>query len=593
MVADEQVSLYGLIIIPQRKVSYARINPREASQIFIRDAIMGEGLNTPMPFMRHNRRLLEEIRDKENRIRRRDLLVSEEEIFRLYRKPLEGVFDLKTLRQRIKERGGEGFLKMSRKDLMLYDPDETQLALFPDAISLGNNKFKCAYRFNPEKEDDGVTLKIPADLVPVVSPDAIDWLVPALLKEKIAALIKGLPKQYRKKLVPIAASVEKIMAEIPQGEGPLITTLGTFIYAQFGIDIPGPAWSENGLPDYLKMRLCIQDAQGKEIQTSRDKGVLKQAVLSTIDADEFESAQKAWQKTGIRRWDFDDLPDSVTVRGKSGTQCILYPALKDDPDDKRQVRLGLFKEREEALRAHQKGVAKLFTIHFSNELRFLKRKIGLPKGSERLTDYFGGQKHFEKSLYEAIVHDLFYRNIRKAADFKAHAGAVLKLGILDLGEKRLHRVVGVLDAYQATRKIVSNLETTNRANARAIDFLKRHRNDLATLVPETFISLYSDAQLGQLVRYIKTIGIRAQRGILNLEKEQERASDLRIYSERLNELVKSISPLTTAEKQGAIEDYFWLLEEYKVSIFAQELKTSIPVSRKRLEEKLKEIQRMV
>ena len=593
VVADEQVSLYGLIIIPQRKVSYVRINPREASQIFIRDAITGEGLKTPLPFMRHNRKLLEEIRDKENRLRRRDLLVSEEEIFRLYRKPLEGVYDLKTLRQRIKESGGDGFLKMSRKDLMLYDPDESELALCPDAISLGNHEFQCAYRFSPEQEDDGVTLKIPSDLVPIVSPDAIDWLVPALLKEKITALIKGLPKAYRKKLVPIAECVEKIMAEIPQGEGPLITKLGKFIYTQFGIDIPGPAWSEDGLPDYLKMRLCIQDAQGKEIQTSRDKGVLKQAVSSTINADEFESAQKAWQKDGIRRWDFGDLPDCVTVRGKSGTQWILYPALKDDLDDKRQVRLGLFKEREEALRAHQKGVAKLFTIHFSSELRFLKRKIGLPKGSQKLAVYFGGQKHFEKSLYESIVHGLFYRNIRKADEFKAHAGAVLKLGILDLGEKRLNRVVDVLEAYQATRKIFSNLETTNRANVRAIDFLKRLRNELATLVPQTFIALYDDAQLGRMVRYIKAIGIRAQRGILNLEKDQERTSELMIYSESLNDLVKSISPLTTAEKRGAIEDFFWMLEEYKVSIFAQELKTSIPVSRKRLDEKLKEIQRMV
>jgi len=123
--------------------------------------------------------------------------------------------------------------------------------------------------------------------------------------------------------------------------------------------------------------------------------------------------------------------------------------------------------------------------------------------------------------------------------------------------------------------------------------LKRLRNDLATLVPETFMALYSDAQLDRMVRYLKAIGIRAQRGILNLEKDQERTSELMIHSERLNDLVKSISPMTTAEKQGAIEDFFWLLEEYKVSIFAQELKTSIPVSRKRLDEKLKEIQRMV
>jgi len=593
VVADEQVSLYGLIIIPQRKVSYDRINPRQASQIFIRDAVMGEGLNTALPFMRHNRKLLEEIRDKENRIRRRDLLVGEEEIFRFYRKPLEGVYDLKTLMQRIEEWGGDGCLKMSREDLMLYDPDEKELALFPDAISIGKHEFPCAYRFSPETEDDGVTLKIPSDHVPVVSPDAIDWLVPGLLKEKIAALIKGLPKEYRKELVPIAECVERIMAEIPQGEGPLITTLGKFIYSQFGIDIPGPAWSENGLPDYLIMRLCIHDAEGKEIQTSRGKSVLKQTISSSIDPDEFESAQKAWQKAGIRRWDFRDLPDSVTVRGKSGTQWILYPALKDDSDDKRHVRLCLFKEREEALRAHKRGVAKLYSIYFSKELKFLKRKMALPKGSQKWADYFGGQTHFQKRLYESIVHDLFYRNIRKAVDFKAHAGVVLKQGFLDLGEKRLNGALGVLAAYQATHRIVSNLETTNRANALAIDFLKHLRNDLATLVPENFMALYSDAQLGRIVRYIKAIGIRAQRGVLNLEKDQERASELRVYGDRLNDLVKSISPMTTAEKQGAIEDFFWLLEEYKVSIFAQELKTPIPVSRKRLDEKWKAIQRMV
>jgi len=529
----------------------------------------------------------------ENRIRRRDLLVGDEEIFRFYHHRLEGVYDLKSLLRRIEKRSGERFLKMDRENLMLYAPGEKELALYPDAIAVGQHEFRCAYRFSPEKEEDGVTLRIPSDLAPLVSPDAVERLVPGLLKEKITALIKGLPKQYRKKLVPVAACVEKIITGIPREEGPLTTILGKLIYDRFGIDIPGTAWSENGLPDYLKMRLCIHDARGKEIRTSRDKNVLKQTVYSAIAADEFKTAQETWQKTGIRRWDFGELPDSVTVRGKSGGHWILYPALKDDLDEKRHVRLCLFKEKEEARRSHKKGVVKLYTIHFSKELKLLKRKITLPAGSDKLTDHFGGRKQFAKNLYASIVHDLFYRNIRKTADFEAHAAAVLKKGIFNLGEKRLNRVLGVLEAYRTAGKVIFNLETVNRANAHAVDFLKRLRRDLEALVPQNFFALYGDKRLNEIVRYVKAIGIRAQRGILNLEKDRERASDVSIYTDRLNSLVQSISSLTTSEKREAIEDFFWLLEEYKVSLFAQELKTSTPVSKKRLDERFKAIRRMV
>ncbi|UCD88450.1 MAG: ATP-dependent RNA helicase HrpA, partial [Desulfobacterales bacterium] len=270
VVASEQVSLFGLIIIPQRSVSYGRINPDEASEIFIQRALVQGDVKKKFGFMTHNQHLMDNITGMEDRIRRRDILVSEAELYAFYRKRLHGCHDVKTLSQMIKQKGSDGFLKMQQDDILRYYPDEKELSLYPDTIKVSGQRFDCAYRFEPGKTADGVTIKIPSSFAPIVPEESLDWLVPGLLKEKISALIKGLPKKFRKQLVPVSKTVDVIIDEMPSTQSALITTLGEFIYHRFGIDIPASTWPDEMLPDHLKMRVSITDSKGKELFTSRD-----------------------------------------------------------------------------------------------------------------------------------------------------------------------------------------------------------------------------------------------------------------------------------------------------------------------------------
>ena len=581
VMASEQVSLFGLIIVSKRSVLYGKIDPRNASEIFIREALIAGRIKEPLPFGQHNQRLIAEIRDIENRLRRRDLLISEDEMFQFYQQRIKGVYELKTLKKLIQERGGDGFLKMTRADLMRYDPDEKQTLLFPDRIRLGRHYFKCKYNFAPENADDGVTVEIPIALAPVVEADALDWLVPGLLAEKIATLIRNLPKGYRKKLFPIAEHVAVIMHEIAQQDGPLLTALGRFVYARFGLDIPAAAWSEEMLPKHLRMRIMLKDPNGREVSAGRDKAVLKHMTAAKIEPDEFESLRKQWEKSGITRWDFGDLPQSLTLAGRTGTRWLFYPALKLDAKFSKQVKLCLVRQREEALDMHMAGVARLYANHFAKDLKILRRNLKLTQGVA--AEYFGGKTGVEKKLYAIVIKELFCRNIRKEADFYTYAEAIGRQDLFKRGAEKRKGVEEVLTAHHAARKRLSELDSSD---------LQARRKDLARLIPENFMELYKNERLAHLGRYIKTISIRAERGMHDLKKDQKRAAQLKPYLAHLERLLKAVDPRMSAEKGKAIEDFFWLVEEFKVSLFAQELKTAIPVSPKRLDAALKAIERM-
>jgi len=595
VVAYEQVSLYGLIIVPQRPVSYGRINPDEASEIFIRCALVEGDVKKPFPFMIYNQKLTTEVEDMENRIRRRDLLVGEQEMVSFYENRIKGIYDLKTLQKLLRKQGSDKFLRMQKEDLLVSLPDQTELSLFPDRIRLGEKSFPCTYRFDPEKDDDGVTVKIPSRDAATIPAESTEWVVPGLLREKITSLIKGLPKSYRKKLVPVASTVDIIVNGIPQKEGSLITALGEFIYTRFGLNIPASTWPSHTLPSHLQMRIALTGPNGEVIHSARASTILSQNISSDIGSEEFESARKAWEKTAITQWDFGDLPETITLRGKDGVKWTVYPGLKKDETRTagiKHVDLCLFRHRNEALTSHKRGVAALFAIYLAKDLKFLKKKLVLPVGTRDQADYFGGSKRVEKRLYDRVIKDSFYKNIRTPKAFNAHVQSIAP-DIFTVAQIKLNRVIILLDAYHQSRSTLYRLEQANSGNPGAISFLKHIRAELSRLVPETFMDRYDTEQMIHIERYIKTLTIRAQRGVLNFEKDQARTNELQPYADKLEELMITPSPSVSEEKKNAIEAYFWLIEEYKVSLFAQELKTAFPVSKKRLNQKLKEIERMI
>jgi ATP-dependent helicase HrpA len=592
VVASEQVSLFGLIIVPDRKVSYGKVNAEEASDIFIQSALINGDVKKAFAFMKHNQKLIDGIRDIENRFRRRDILIGEPELFSFYKERLPGIYDIRKLSNYVKQKGTDRFLRMARDDLILYDPEEAAIAQFPDRLELAGHPFNCAYAFEPGKNNDGVTVKIPATIASSVPAKAIDWLVPGLYPEKIEGLIKGLPKTYRKRLVPVKDSVEIICREMPKTENSLLSALGKFIYQRFGVDIPAAAWSDETLPDHLRMRISITAPDGKELRVGRDPSILHQEAAGSVVSDEFEALRGKWEKSDLTSWDFGDLPDYISQTGNIRAKWVAYPALEKDPRTGKRVNLRLFQQRDNARTAHLAGVLTLYSIHFSKDLKFLKRQLVLPADKSSLAGYFGGARQFEKQLYQHFVQTLFSRDIRSQKEFYAYAD---KTGptILSRGRELLESTLPVLTAYHQARSRIHRFQAGNRVNPKILDFFKELIEGLQLLVPENFVELYHTDRHIHLERYIKALMIRAQRAPVDFEKDQAKATEVRKFADGLNRLLKALSPSVSEEKRQAIEDYFWMLEEYKVSVFAQELKTAIPISAKRLKDKLKQIERMV
>ncbi len=588
VVAVEQVSLYGLIIVADRTVSYGPLQPQEAADIFIRSALVEEDLRTVLPFMTHNRRLMEKVRNLEDRIRRRDLLVDPEDLFLFYQNRLPGVYDIRTLKHRVKEKGGDDFLCMTEADLLRKAPDEEELALYPEKVQLGKARFACEYRFKPGKADDGVTVKIPAQVSSQVPPEAMDWLVPGLYQEKISALIKGLPKEYRRDLVPVAETVKVIVQEMPKTGGALKTLLAKFIYERFHVDIPATAWSQVKLPEHLEMRISLTDTTGKVLVSGRDKSILNQAPDLKADTRAIAAAARKWERKGLTAWDFPDLPLEISVTGADGIEIRLFPALEKADAC---VNLRLFQQESTARKAHTSGVEMLFLLHFSKDLKFLRRNLVLPPEVGSAATAFGGIKPLTTQLFERVCRDLFARNIRTGKEFEDHAAQV-KPVILQAGQAVLEQALPVLQAYKETRAAISTLESRRNSPLFSV-FAKKMQAELTRLLPENFVQLYSAERLAHMRRYLKALALRSERGAANFDKELAKSREVDGYEARLNELLTDIGPDTSMEKREKLEAFFWLLQEFKVSVFAQELRTAISVSAKRLNESLREIERML
>jgi ATP-dependent helicase HrpA len=592
VVAAEQVSLFGLIIISQRPVSYGPINPDEASDIFIRSAIIKGDLKKPFAFMNHNLGLINDIQGIEDRMRRRDVLISAEALFAFYKEKLGHIYTAPMLSKYIKKRGGDRFLRLKKQDLMNYDPDTGELSRYPLSTKIDGQAFEYTYHFRPGEDDDGVTIKVPISLTPAVSNENLDWLVPGHFKEKIEILIKGLPKTYRKKLVPVNETVEIISRDMPRLKGALFAALGEFILKRFGVDIPASAWPIETLPDHLKMRIAVIGADGKELCSGRDIGVLSQQKIETTQNDAFESYRLKWEKTGITRWDFGDLPEFISSPKKVKTKWVAYPALVAAGKNPKSLSLKLYRHPNKAIAVHQQGVAGLYKIHFAKDLRFLKKALKLPKQLKAAADYFSGSANIEQRLLDRVISDLFCKNIRTQASFYGHADKISSI-IISHGRENRDGCLPVLKAYHKVRRELEKLRLANLENRAVQSFYNDLIGELARLVPESFVNLYEMERLVHVERYIKSMQIRVQRAVVDFEKDQAKLKEVKTFSASLDKLVKALSPNASDEKRQAIEEFFWMIEEYKVSVFAQELKTAVPVSRKRLENKLAEISRMV
>jgi ATP-dependent helicase HrpA len=589
VVADEEVSLFGLVIIEKRAVSYGRIDPEEASGIFIRSALVECDLKKPFPFLVHNQGVIEKISTIEDKIRRRNLLASDEEIAGFYQERIPGIYDSRTLQKHIRDRGGDDFLRMKEEDILRHFPQEDEVALYPDEVSVENQRFSCIYRFDPGKPDDGVTLKVPVHSITSLSDKSADRLVPGILREKITALLKGLPKEFKKKLPPVSHTRETILNELLNGDEPLISQMGDIIYKKFGLNIPAASWNQNAISDHLQIRYTVIDENGKEVSSGRDINVLQNEIVSEKVTSAFVASQKVIEKTGLTEWSFDDLPSVIPLYGKSGQpEGYGYPAL--EPADG-YVNIRLFKSRSEAEESHGRGVKELYSILFNHDLKYLKKAIVLKGDMKKWADDIDQAKMLEKSIYERVLHRLFHCNVRTKESFTRHAAEVAAK-ILPAGQEALNMMKPMVKAYRDVLMKIRSLETSSRFNRPALQYLDEIKNELARLMPPDFPTLYRDEKLPDIIRYLRALTVRTERGLTHLEKAFHKTNKVKTFVVRHRDMVSDVSMHTSDAKKAAIAELGWMIEEYKISVFAQEIKTPSPISAKRLEKKIQEIERM-
>ncbi len=642
--AKVRVTLFGLEIVRERRVSYGRVAPDEAHEIFVMNGLVEGEIDDPPPFLEHNLALQRRIEETEEKLRRRDILVAEGEIAKFYSERLPGIRDIRSLRQLLKDvrdRGGDdSFLRLDEDRLTNYRPGEDDVAGFPDSVEVAGRPFRAVYKFAPGEDDDGVTLTVPPALLAAIPPARLEWGVAGQYKDKIAALIKGLPKRHRKLLVPVGEKAETIAREMPRApeETPLFKAVSEFVRRKFGVDIPAREWELADVPRHLRMRVAVVDpATGKVIDAGRDVELLRKKIgaadeaPSKVESPAWQEARRAWERDGVADWDFGDLPESIAV----GTSLTAYPALKmgdmipishlsETADARRSICIRLFPTRAEAVASHKQGVRALLLRRFAKDLAFVRRYHKIPAEHDRAALFFGGREALERGIEAVLARDVLERNIRTQAEFKAweaEAGRTL----FDRGHALTQAVIRVVALNAKVRaalgagsggsgggggaanagakaKKLGLYELSKLKERVRPEYLDAVAADLDRLVPEDFPAVYDVARLVRLPSYLEGLLIRLERARLAPDKDKAKAAQVEPYAFELARL-ESSGKVGNAKKEGqgimspikmtAIEELRWMIEEFKLSLFAPEIKTAFPISAVRLARKIAEIDALV
>lgn len=584
--ALENVSLFGLPVISGRSVSYGKINPEESGEIFIRSALVENDIKENFPFLTHNRDLLKKYEKMESKLRRRDLLAGEDALSAFYSKRLKGICDLRTLARLIRKKGSDDFLRMTDDDIILSMPDRADLKLFPDELNIGNIRLKTSYSFTPGKEDDGLTVKIPSTIASILPAERLEWGVEGFMEEKLTALIKGLPKRYRKQLVPVSATVEIIMNEMETGDDSLINILSGFVYNRFGVNIPSDVWAGVEIPEYLKTRISITDHRGREIKSGRDiSELLNDHDREAAGSKQLDRLKKEWEKNGIASWDFNELPEEI----EAGSLIFLYPALEPD---KGKVNIRLYQDKELAMQIHRMGVQELLTVKLAKDIKFLKRDWPFPVDAKKASVYFGGETALNDMMHSSLIKKLFRRNIRTREEFEAYSNELTGI-MLDKFRELRDITLKVAVSYSSMRSFISEIEKSRRITPGGMVLCAEIRQHAEKLVPSGFPEIYSPEEMNEIPRYLRAMEIRAERGANNPEKDGEKAKQVGEFEAVLDKMREGISPHASNEKREGIEQLKRMIEEYRVSVFAQELGTAFPVSVKRLKKHIEHLERIV
>ncbi len=590
VMAWEKVTLFGLPIVERRKVSYGKIDPGEAREIFIRQALIPGELRRRYGFLDHNMELISEVQDLEDRTRKK-IMVDEEVLYSLYDRGLKDIeaelpFQIlsePTLAMAIRI-GQDSPLRFKKKDLLVAVPDADEIALFPGHIEVSGQTLSLSYRFCPGDRADGVTVEIPADIVSSLSPEPFEWLVPGMLEEKVLFLLRSLPKQVRKRLVPIPRAAEKVTKDIMEVKGSLFSALEQVLSREYGLHVGREMWPDpKDLPEHLLMRFELLAQGGKVIDSGRDLCSIKKRWEESSSslhsrAPGWLEAQARWEASDISLKDLPDLPDRIPI-SLDQMSVQAFPAIV--LEDRERVGIRLFATPEEALSETQEGARRLLADLLVTELEYLKRNCvpeGLPIEAYMA---FGGIERLQRSIYAFLSRELLgsWRHVPTRSELLDRARR-LRGEIFQRATPIIDLLREILEMRLLTQKKITRLCPQSLRDLEA---------ELNRLTPPGFPRDADLERLQDLPRYLKALFIRADRAYVNPSKDRAKASRLRPFLTRLREARAFLEKNNTPEVRSEILLFERLIEEYRVSIFAPELGTAMPVSPRRISEEWKRL----
>ncbi len=576
--AYERVTLYGLPLVARRPVGYASIAPDEARELFIRHALVEGQWRTRHRFVHDNAELRAELTELEERSRRRDLLVDDDTVFTFYdaRIPADVVsarhFDAwwKGVRRETPD-----LLTLTRDDLLRPDTDVDEAgAATPDVWRAGDLALPVSYAFTPGTADDGVTVHVPVGVLARLGGDEFAWQVPALREELVVALIRSLPKELRRAFVPVPDTARAVLAHLSPGQEPLLAALQRELHRRSGLLVPLDAFDLTKLPAHLRVTFAVERADGTEIARGKDLGALQESLAAPVREAVAAAVAGELERTGLRAWpdDLDQLPRSVERR--TGEHSVRgYPAFVDAGDT---VSVRVFTSPAEQQAAQRAGVRRLLRCSVGSPVKSVERGLSTRTRLVLGANPDGSLTALLDDCADAAVDALLGDDVgwtrsgfdelrrRVAAQLPADTAATVRL------------VEPVLAAAHEVRLALQTQQGTPATRA-ALDDV---RDQVRRLLPPGFVVAAGRDRLRDVARYVAAIGQRLERLSRDADLDAGRMTRVRAVQDAYAELVRALPPGRAAAAD--VRDIAWSIEEFRVSLWAQQLGVARKISEQRI-----------
>ncbi|WP_029109143.1 ATP-dependent RNA helicase HrpA [Mycobacterium sp. URHD0025] len=571
VVAYERVTLYGLPLVPRRKVGYAKIDPELSRELFIRHALVEGDWQTRHHFFRDNARLRAELEEIEERARRRDLLVGDDDIYVLYdaRIPADVVsarhFDAWWKKQRHKT---PDLLTFTRDDLLRSEDGADN----PDTWKAGDLELPLTYRFEPGAADDGVTVHVPVGVLARLGGDGFAWQVPALREELVTALIKSLPKDLRRNFVPAPDTARTILNDIDPAAGSLLDEVQRELRRRSGILVPIDAFDLSKVPDHLRMTFAVESADGKEVARGKDIDALREELAVPVAQAVADALGGDLERTGLRAWpeDLDELPR--TVENVSGGHTVRgYPAFVDAGN---AVDIKVFANPAEQAAAMRPGLRRLLRLSAPSPVKAIERGLSTRTRLALNANPDGSLGALLEDCADAAVDVLVPKLVWTGSEF----AAVVQRAGKELGTTTHAAVSRVEKVLAAAHEV--GVALPDKPSAAQADAVADIRSQLDRLLPKGFVAMAGVARLNDLTRYVTAIARRLERLSQAPGADRERMARVHAVEDAYDDLLSALSPARAEDPK--VRDIAWQIEELRVSLWAQQLGTPRPVSEQRI-----------